>query len=100
MTQCLQSLICVLSLQYCDSMVRPLTTISLVMASYGEGYGENSMLMKVATSVLGGGKYLLNAELRAEQVGGRTGGRQPPLLPPCKRSQLKHSLQTNCQIRI
>ena len=49
-------------------MVRLLTTISLVMASYSEGYHENSVVMKLANSVLSGGKYLLDPELRAEKV--------------------------------
>ena len=57
-----------LTFQYCDSMVRLLTTISLVMASYSEGYHENSIVMKLANSVLSGGKYLLDPELRAEKV--------------------------------
>ena len=49
-------------------MVRLLTTISLVMASYSEGYHENNVVMKLANSVLSGGKYLLDPELRAEKV--------------------------------
>ena len=49
-------------------MVRPLTTIALVMASYSEGYNQNSVMMKLASSILSGGKYLLDPELRAEKV--------------------------------
>ncbi|KAI0220041.1 Hormone-sensitive lipase [Lamellibrachia satsuma] len=57
-----------LGFQYCESMVRILTTISLVMASYSEGYNQNSVMMKLASSVLSGGKYLLDPELRAEKI--------------------------------
>jgi hormone-sensitive lipase len=57
-----------LGFQFCASMVRPLTTINLVMASYGDGYGWSSRILKVATSVLGSQKYYRNPELRARQV--------------------------------
>jgi len=51
-------------------MVRPLTTINLVMASYGDGYSCSSgRVMRLATSVISSGKYMMSPELRAKQVG-------------------------------
>jgi hypothetical protein len=38
------------------------------MASFAEGYQENSQLMKVATSLFNSGKYIMNPDLRAQQV--------------------------------
>ncbi len=55
-------------LQYADSMVKPLTTIALAMACYSEGYEQNSTFMKLASSMYGGSKYIINPELRAQQV--------------------------------
>lgn len=45
-------------------------TVCLFMASFSDGYlSENSSLvMKVASSVMGGSKYLLDHELRAQKV--------------------------------
>ena len=54
--------------QFCDSMVRPLVTINLVLASFSEGYGHSSSLLKIASSVIGSRKYILDPELRAERV--------------------------------
>ncbi len=48
--------------------MRPLMTVSLAMAAYSEGYERNSSLMKLASSMYGGSKYIMNPELRAEQV--------------------------------
>ena len=55
-------------MQYCDSMVKPLTVINLALASYGDGYKKSSRLMKLTASVVGTGKYLLSPEMRAKQV--------------------------------
>jgi hormone-sensitive lipase len=58
-----------LGFQYCESMRRPLTTINVAMACYGEGYQKsNRSLLRLANSVLSCGKYLMNPELRAKQV--------------------------------
>lgn len=58
-----------LGFQFCESMRRPLTTINVAMACYGEGYQKsNHSLMRLANSVLSCGKYLLNPEQRAKQV--------------------------------
>ena len=49
-------------------MVKPLMTVLLAMAAYSEGYERNSSFMKLASSMYGGSKYIMNPELRAEQV--------------------------------
>ena len=49
-------------------MVKPLTTVALAMAAYSEGYERNSSFMKLASSMYSGSKYIMNPELRAEQV--------------------------------
>ena len=52
-------------------MVKPLTTVALAMAAYSEGYERNSSFMKLASSMYSGSKYIMNPELRAEQVNSR-----------------------------
>lgn len=49
-------------------MIKPLTTVNLVLASFSDGYSSDSSMMKIANSVIGGGKYFLDPELRATQV--------------------------------
>ena len=49
-------------------MVSPLTTVNLVLASFSDGYGQTSAVMKLASSLLGGRKYLMDPDLRAQQV--------------------------------
>lgn len=51
-------------------MARPLAGICLFMASFSDGYlSENSStIMRVANSVVGGGRYLIDPELRGEKV--------------------------------
>ena len=49
-------------------MKRPLTVLSIAIASLGEVYREKSHLLKIASGVLKSGKYFANPELRAEQV--------------------------------
>lgn len=51
-------------------MTRPLMGICLFMASFSDGYlSENSStVMRVANSVVGGGRYLADPELRGEKV--------------------------------
>ena len=55
-------------IQFCQSMVRPLKTINLVLASYSDVYCRSSRLLKLATSVLSSHKYFMNPELRAKQA--------------------------------
>ncbi|XP_041373869.1 hormone-sensitive lipase-like [Gigantopelta aegis] len=57
-----------LGFQFCYSMQRPLIVVAIAMASFSEGYQENSQIMKLATSIFSSGKYLFNPELRAQQV--------------------------------
>ncbi|KAK6173809.1 hypothetical protein SNE40_017204 [Patella caerulea] len=57
-----------LGFQFCETMQRPLQMVAVAMASFSEGYQENSQLMKLATSVFNSGKYFLNPELRGKQV--------------------------------
>ncbi|KAL8612264.1 hypothetical protein ACOMHN_038176 [Nucella lapillus] len=57
-----------LGFQFCDSMQRPLNVVAIAMASFAEGYQENSQIMKVATSLFNSGKYIINPDLRAQQV--------------------------------
>ena len=49
-------------------MQRPLNVVAIAMASFAEGYQENSQIMKVATSLFNSGKYIMNPDLRAQQV--------------------------------
>ena len=49
-------------------MKMPLTTVSLAMASFGDGYQYNSAMMKFASSMYSGSKYMMDPELRAKQV--------------------------------
>ena len=58
------------SFQYCDSMSRPLAGVCVFMASFSDGYlSENSStVMRVANSLLGGGRYIIDPELRGEKV--------------------------------
>ncbi|KAK7105785.1 hypothetical protein V1264_017119 [Littorina saxatilis] len=49
-------------------MQRPLHLLTIAMASFGEGYQESSQIMKVATSLFNSGKYIMNPDLRAQQV--------------------------------
>lgn len=49
-------------------MQRPLQIVAIAMASFSEGYQENSQIMKVATSLFNSPKYLINPEVRAQQV--------------------------------
>lgn len=49
-------------------MKMPLTTISLAMASYGDGYLHDSAMMKFASSMYSGSKYIMDPESRAKQV--------------------------------
>ena len=49
-------------------MVKPLSTIILAMASYGDGYEQDSTLMKFASSLLGGSRYILDPDQRAQKV--------------------------------
>jgi len=55
-------------IKFCPSMVRPLKTINLVMASYSDVYCQSSRLHQLATTVLSGHKYFMNPDLRAKQV--------------------------------
>ena len=48
--------------------MKPLMTVSLAMAAYSEGYERDSSFMKLASSMYSGSKYIMNPELRAEQV--------------------------------
>ncbi|XP_067674831.1 hormone-sensitive lipase-like [Haliotis asinina] len=57
-----------LGFQFCDSMQRPLHAVAIAMASFSEGYQENSQVMQLATSLVSSGKYWMNPELRAQQV--------------------------------
>ncbi|XP_059176328.1 uncharacterized protein LOC131956011 isoform X2 [Physella acuta] len=57
-----------LGFQFCESMQRPMHAMAIAMASYSEGYLETSQMMQVATSVFNSGKYILDPELRAQQV--------------------------------
>lgn len=55
--------------QYCASLRKPLATINLVMASFSEGYyNHSSTVMKFANSIIGGSKYMMDPELRAQRV--------------------------------
>lgn len=49
-------------------MHRPLTTVAVAMASFSEGYLEKTHFKQLTASVVNSGKYLMNPELRAEQV--------------------------------
>ena len=49
-------------------MQRPLTTVAVAMASFSEGYLEKTHFKQLTASVVNSGKYLMNPELRAEQV--------------------------------
>ena len=49
-------------------MQRPLNVVAIAMASFAEGYQENSQIMKVATSLFNSGKYIMDPDLRAQQV--------------------------------
>ena len=49
-------------------MKKPLKTIVVALASFADGYNHNSTILKIASSVLGGGRYIMNPELRAKQV--------------------------------
>ena len=66
----LYSHINLLVFQYCGSMQKPLMAVCLFMASFSDGYlSENSSLvMKFASSVLGGSRYVMDPELRAQKV--------------------------------
>ena len=39
-----------------------------MMASFSDGYTQNSAIMKLASSMIGGSKYLLDADSRAQRV--------------------------------
>ncbi|BFZ14026.1 hypothetical protein BsWGS_17065 [Bradybaena similaris] len=57
-----------LGFQFCQSMQRPMQLLAIAMASYSEGYLEPNQMMQVATSVFNSGKYILDPELRAQQM--------------------------------
>ncbi|KAL5019642.1 hypothetical protein ScPMuIL_002534 [Solemya velum] len=57
-----------LGFQFCESMQKPLNVVSIAMASFSEGYQETSNMMQLASSLFNSGKYILNPDLRAQQV--------------------------------
>ncbi|XP_013394169.1 hormone-sensitive lipase-like [Lingula anatina] len=58
-----------LGFQYCESMLRPFQVLHITMAVYSELYKQDkSKLGKLTGSILSGGKYLLNPDLRGKQV--------------------------------
>ncbi|KAG8212792.1 hypothetical protein J437_LFUL019762, partial [Ladona fulva] len=58
-----------LGFQFCASMRKVLTVISVAMASYSEiYYGEGSFLAKARNSLWTGGKYFMDPELRSRRI--------------------------------
>ena len=57
-----------LGFQFCESMYRPVQLLAIAMASYSEGYLENSQVMQTLSSVFNSGKYFMDPDLRAQQV--------------------------------
>ena len=52
-------------------MARPLTTIVVAMASFADTHLQSSSMLKVASTILGSGKYIMDQELRAQQASTR-----------------------------
>lgn len=49
-------------------MQKVLQTVVIAMATFSECYEESSQVMQIASSLLNGGKYFADYNLRAKQV--------------------------------
>ncbi|KAL3885275.1 hypothetical protein ACJMK2_025359 [Sinanodonta woodiana] len=54
--------------QFCNSVHKLVQTLLTIMASFSEGYQEKYSVMKLASSILNSGKYVMDLDLRAKQV--------------------------------
>ncbi|XP_014668106.1 PREDICTED: hormone-sensitive lipase-like [Priapulus caudatus] len=57
--------------QYCGSLSKPLQVVSVAMASFSEGFykhANGNMMQRATTSLLHSGKYLLNPEMKGQQI--------------------------------
>ncbi|KAL4228425.1 hypothetical protein ACF0H5_011472 [Mactra antiquata] len=57
-----------LGFQFSESMQKVLQTVVIAMATYSECYEESSNMIRIASSLLNGSKYMLDNESRAKQV--------------------------------
>ena len=57
-----------ISWQFSASMQKPLSAIVIALASFSEGYGIESTVYRLYSSMVTSGKYLLDPEQRAERV--------------------------------
>ncbi|XP_074652291.1 hormone-sensitive lipase-like [Tubulanus polymorphus] len=61
-----------LGFQFCESMQKPLNGLNVALAWYSENYEKAELhgtsMSKFTSSLMSGGKYLMNPELRAQKV--------------------------------
>ncbi|XP_052059671.1 hormone-sensitive lipase-like [Mytilus californianus] len=57
-----------LGFQFCESMVKPLHGVGVAMASFSDGYKNESHLLQLTTALFNSGKYFLDPDLRAQRV--------------------------------
>lgn len=57
-----------LGFQFCESMVKPLQGVGVAMASFSDGYKNDSQLLQLTTSLYSSCKYILDPDLRAQRV--------------------------------
>ncbi|ESO01835.1 hypothetical protein HELRODRAFT_161006 [Helobdella robusta] len=57
-----------LGFQYNSSMLQTILVMHIILASYSSGYNKSSPFMKLASSVLSSGKFIISPEERAKKV--------------------------------